>query len=141
MFISAKAFFKDGTANNTRILLRAETELPQEWLKRFKRNVVKITPMKTGALRRSIITQVQGNQASVSWRARYAKAQHEGGHTVSKPIRGRNRRDGGYGTIMPGQYRYSRYTTPGTGPKFGTIAFQKTNAEMPAVLRELGLTK
>lgn len=141
MFISAKAFFKDGTANNTRILLRAETDLPAEWLKRFKKNVVTLTPRKTGALRRSIITQTLGNTATVSWRSRYAKAQHEGGHTVSKPIKGRNTRDGGFGTIMPGYYRYKRYTTPGTGPKFGTIAYQKTNAEMPAVLRQLGLTK
>lgn len=141
MFISAKAFFQDGTAHNTRVLLRAESQIPAEFVKRFKKNVVKITPMKTGALRRSIITQALGNQASISWRSRYAKAQHEGGHTVRKPIRGPNRRDGGYGTINPGFYRYSRYTTPGTGPRFGAIAFQQTQAEMPAVLRELGLTK
>lgn len=141
MFITAKAFFKDGTANNTRILLRAETQLPEEFVKRFKKNVVPLTPRKTGALRRSIITQVIGGKAEISWRMPYAKAQHEGGHKVDKPIKGPNQRDGGYGTINPGFYRYKRYTTPGTGPRFGTIAFRMTTSQMPAVLRELGLTK
>lgn len=141
MFVTAKAFFQDGTANNTRVLLRAKTQIPAEFVKRFKKNVIPLTPKKTGALRRSIITQTIGDTAEISWRSAYAKAQHEGGHTVTKPIKGRNMRDGGFGTIMPGTYRYQRYTTPGTGPRFGTIAFQKTAAEMPAVLRELGLTK
>lgn len=141
MFISAKAFFQDGTANNTRLLIRAETAIPTEYIARYKKNVVSITPMKTGALRRSIITQVMGNQANISWRSPYAKVQNEGGHTVPRMVRGTNKRDGGFGIIMPGYYKYSRYTTPGTGPHFANIAFQKTNADMPAVLRELGLTK
>lgn len=138
-FISAKAFFKDGTANNTRVLLRAETEIPAEFVRRFKKNVVKITPMKSGYLRRSIITQTLGNQAEISWRAPYAKAQHEGGHTVTE--RRRVRIGGRWVTLMPGRYQYRNYTTPGTGPRFGTIAFQATQAEMPAALRQLGLTK
>lgn len=141
MLLSAKAFFDDKTAHNTRLLIRGESAIPREWLKRFRKNVVGITPMKTGALRRSIITQQLGNTASVGWRAPYAKAQHDGGHTVPRTVKGPNRRDGGFGIIPAGFYRYRRYTTPGTGPRFGSIAFQKTNAEMPAVLRELGLTK
>ena len=141
MFISVKAYFQDGTAHNTRLLIRAETAIPLEWIKRYKKNVVKITPMKTGALRRSIITQAMGNQASVSWRVPYAKAQNDGGHTVKRRIIGTNRRDGGFGIIMPGYYSYSRYTTPGTGPHFANIAYQKTHAETPSIIRELGLTK
>lgn len=141
MFLSASAFFQDGTANNTRLLIRAETAIPMEYIKRYKKNVVSITPMKTGALRRSIITQAVGNQGNISWRSAYAKAQNEGGHTVPRRVRGTNKRDGGFGIIMPGSYRYSRYTTPGTGSHFANLAYQKTNAEMPEVLRELGLTK
>lgn len=139
MFLSTKAFFDDGTAHNTRVLIRAETQIPAEFVRRFKKNVVKITPMKTGGLRRSIITQQLGNTANISWRAAHAKPQHEGGHTV-----GSKRRvniNGRWVTLMPGFYRYKNYTTPGTGPRFGVIAFQATQAEMPAALRELGLTK
>lgn len=141
MFLSAKTFFEDGTANNTRTLLRAETMIPQEFVRLFKKNVVAITPKKSGYLRRSIITQALGNTAQISWRAPYAKAQHEGGHTVPRMVKGTNQRDGGFGIIMPGSYRYSKYTTPGTGPRFGTIAFKATTAEMPEVMRSLGLTK
>jgi hypothetical protein len=141
MFLTAKAFFQDNTQNNKRVLIRAETEIPAEFVKRFKKNVVKITPMKTGALRRSIITQSLGGRAEISWRSPYAKVQHEGGHTVSEPVRGLNPNTGKYSTIKPGFYRYRNYTTAGTGPRFGTRAYQATQAEMPAVLRELGLTK
>lgn len=143
MFVTAKAYFEDKTPNNVRLLIRAETAIPQEWLKRFRKNVIPLTPKSVGGgrLRRSIITQAIGNRANVSWRAPYAKAQHDGGHTVRKPIRGRNRRDGGFATIQPRFYRYHRYSTPGTGPRFGSTAYRKTNEEMPAILRELGLTK
>lgn len=140
MFLSAKAFFEDNTLNNRRLLIRAETQIPQEWLKRFRRNVAPITPMKSGRLRRSIITRQVGNTAEVSWRAPYAAAQHDGGHTQTHYVRGINRRDGGGGTIAPGSYTYSKFSSQGR-PKFGSIAFRKTNAEMPSIMRELGLTK
>jgi len=141
MFLSAKAFFDDHTQSNIRLLIRAETALPVEFVKRYKKNVAKITPKKTGALRRSIITQITGSQANISWRSPYAKAQNEGGHTVPRKVTGPNKRDGGFGVIMPLTYRYTRYTTAGTGPKFATRAFMTTNNEMQSVLRELGLTK
>lgn len=122
MFISAKAFFNESAMrHNNRLLFRAQTALPEEWLKRFRKNVVDMTPKESGALRRSIITQAIGTEANVSWRMPYARAQEYGGHDY------------------PGQYRV--YTTPGTGPHFGRKAFQKTNREMPQLLRELGLTK
>lgn len=141
MFLSAKAFFKDMTPGNTAILIRAETAVPQEFVKRYKKNVAPLTPMKTSALRRSIITQQLGNTADISWRSPYAIYQNRGWHEQRNMVRGANTRDGGYGTIKPGLYHYSRYTTPGTGPHFADIAFQKTQNEMPAVMRELGLTK
>lgn len=143
-FLSAKVFFKDGTLNNTRVLIRAETEIPAEFVRRYKKNVVQLTPKKTGALRRSIITQQLGNTAEISWRAPYAKAQNEGGHTVPNEVRGRIRsgpRIGEYGIIPPGYYKYKDYTTAGTGPGFASTAYKRTQSEMPAVLRELGLTK
>jgi hypothetical protein len=97
--------------------------------------------MRTGALRRSIITQQLGTTANISWRSPYAKAQDEGGHTVHKPIKGPNKRDGGYGTIMPGRYKYSHYTTTGTGPGFAMAAFRKTKEEMDEFFTSQGFTK
>lgn len=139
MFLSAKAFFEDNTQANIRLLIRANETIPAEFVKIYKKNVVKLTPMKTGALRKSIITQQVGNTANISWRLPYARAQNDGGHTI-----GETRRvniDGRFVTLKPGFYRYKHYTTPGTGPKFAFLAFQQTQKEMPAVLRELGLTK
>lgn len=141
MFISAKAYFDNKIDTNIQLLRRAETALPEEFVRLYKRNVVAITPRKSGALRRSIITQALGNTANISWRVPYAKAQDDGGHTQSHTVKGMNRRDGGGGTIMPGSYRYRNYTTPGTGPNFATIAFKATTAQMPAVYRQLGLTQ
>jgi len=141
MFLSAKVIFDDQTVHLNRLLIRAQTEMPREWLRLYKKNVVGITPMKTGALRRSIITQALGTTASVSWRAPYAQAQQDGGHTVPRRVMGENTRDGGFGIIPARFYRYSRYTTAGTGPRFGSIAFQQTNDQIPAILRELGLTQ
>jgi len=144
MFISAKAFFKDNTQNNVRLLVRAETQLPQEFAKRYRKNVVKITPMKSGRLRRSIITQSLGNTAQVSWRAPYARAQNEGGHTDKTvhfvPAKGFGAGERGYMARPGWHHRYRNYTTAGTGPRFASIAFKATKAEMPAVYRELGLT-
>lgn len=122
MFISAKAYFNNQTPEFTRLLIRASTALPYEFAKRYRKNVVKITPMKSGALRRSIITQVTDGQADIGWRSRYAYSQNVGRH----PLTGEP---------------YKNYTTPGTGPGFASKAYKQTMAEMPAVLRELGLTK
>lgn len=120
MFITAKAFFNNKIDYNVTLLRRAETALPEEFIRLYKRNVVDITPKKTGALRRSIITQALGNRAQIAWRMSYAKAQDDGGHNG---------------------YIYRNYTTPGTGPHFATTAFRMTTAQMPAVYRELGLVK
>jgi len=121
------------------LLIRAETMIPAEFVRRYKKNVVKITPFKSGALRRSIITQQLGNTANISWRSRYAGAQNEGGHNVSE------KRivniDGHFVTLQPGFYRYRKYTTPGTGAHFANIAYKQTINEMPETMRELGLTK
>ena len=121
MFLSAKAFFDPSALNLKKTLYRrAETQLPAEFVKVYKRNVVAGTPRKSGALRRSIITQAIGSRAEIGWRMPYAQAQENGG------ARGRV---------------YKKYTTPGTGPHFARNAFMATTAQMDAIYRELGLTK
>jgi len=138
--MSAKAFFKSGDLDKTRILYRrAETDLPDEFIRMYKKNVVSITPKKSGALRRSIITQSTGNRAEIAWRLPYAIPQDEGGHTVTE--RRKVRIGDRWVTLAPGKYRYHRYTTPGTGPGFATKAFIATNEQMPEAYRRLGLTK
>jgi phage gpG-like protein len=127
MFISAKAFFEDNSANNKVLIKQAETAIPAAWVKLFKKNVVDLTPKKTGALRRSIITQSMGTRAQIGWRSAYAGAQEQGYHTS---------RSG-----KKAVYQLPNYTTPGTGPHFARDAFRATSRQMPAVLRELGLTK
>lgn len=139
MFLSAKTFFEDHTAGNNMLLIRGATMLPAEFIRIYKKNVVKITPMKSGALRRSIITQSLGNEANISWRSAYAGAQNEGGHTVAETRRVNI--DGRFVTLKPGFYRYRKYTTAGTGPHFANIAYQETVREMPAAARALGLIK
>ena len=121
MFLSTKAFFENNTASNVLLIKQAETALPKEFIRLFKKNVVDNTPKKSSALRRSIITQALGSRAQIGWRSAYAAAQEKGSHA--------------------GSASYSNYTTDDTGAGFAKDAFAKTTREMPAVLRELGLTK
>lgn len=137
MFLNTAAFFENSIPNNNLLLIRAETAIPAEFVKRFKKNVVTLTPSKSGALRRSIITQQLGNTATIGWRSEYAGAQNEGQHTVHEK-RVINI-DGNYVTLQPGVYRYRKYTTPGTGPHFANIAYRQTINDMRPVITELGL--
>lgn len=140
MFLSAKAFYDSTALDYTKnVYRRADTDLPAEFVKLYKRNVVNITPRKTGALRRSIIPLVTKGRAEIAWRSPYAGAQNKGGHTITSK-RVVNMGDG-FVTLKPGFYRYSNYTTPGTGPNFATIAFMATRSQMPMVYRQLGLTR
>jgi len=125
MFVSAKTYFKNGMPHNIRLLIRANTQLPEEFIKRYKKNVSKITPKKSGWLRRSIITQVTPGRGEITWRAIYAAAQNQGWHTTKSGKRA----------------IYVNYTDEKTGSRFAARAFEQTMSEMPAVYRELGLTK
>lgn len=125
MFVTAKVFFDDKTANNIK-LIREFDNVPADFVRLYKKHVAPITPVRTGWLRRSIMTQVLGNTAKIGWRATYAAAQNEGGHTQEHYVRGWNMRDGGMSTIKPGTYRYPR------GKGF---------ADRAAVLAELELDK
>lgn len=127
------------------LLTRAETDLPAEFVRLYKKNVVEITPLKSGALRRSIITRQLGDTAEISWRSGYAGAQNQGFHTDRTrhfvPALGYGRNGRGYMAIPGTIHRYRNYTTAGTGPNFASIAYQRTVDEMPAVYRALGLTQ
>lgn len=140
MFVKADVFFKNAMKDKAILTLEAKTNIPEELAKRFKKNVAPITPMKTGALRRSIITLKGENEVLVGWRAgKKALAQNAGGHTVKKPIRGINPETGKYSTIRPGYYRYKKYTTPGTIPRFAQVALELTQKEVDSVIRGLRL--
>lgn len=140
VFLKAEAFFNDHTQDNIRLLIRAETEFPQEWISTFKRIVEPLTPIDTGALRKSIITRQIPKGAEVSWTMPYALVQNEGHHKVERRVIGENQRDGGFG-IIPARV-YTNYKHPIGGDKnFAEKAATATNKEVPAMWRKIGLTK
>lgn len=120
--MSAKAVFNDHTAENELLISRSVSTLPLMFVTRYKRNVAPLTPMKSGALRRSIVTQVVGHSANIAWRLPYAIDQNLG-------------RDQQTGRV------YKHYTTPGTGPNFKDRALAMTITQVDPMFRELGLTK
>jgi hypothetical protein len=148
MFISANAFFEDHTDSFKRVLIRSQETIPIKWLAEYKKAArgdapgVIAAPMKSGALRKSIITRPVGNKGEVSWRSDYAAAQNVGRHTQHMPVQGWNRRDGGYATIGGGRtYMYGRYTAGGTGRGFASAAYRYANSQLPQIVRGEGLTK
>lgn len=126
MIVSAKAFFEDNTASNILLIKQAEVSMPKKWLIEFRRAARGAapgtigTPKKTGALRRSIITQAIGGRAQVGWRLPYAAAQEAGGHKGAT---------------------YSNYTTENTGAGFAQAAFRYANSQLPQIVRSEGLIK
>lgn len=115
----------DNTNKNTKLMLQISHVVPEEFAKRYKENVVGLTPRKNSWLRRSIRTEVSGNRLSISWMSKYAAAQNAGQMTVTRPrtiyIDGK-----GFRTLKPGVYRFKRYTTPGTGSGFADTALKMT---------------
>lgn len=118
--MSAKAVFDDKLAEDELLITRSVTELPRMFVTQYRKNVAPITPKKTGALRRSIVTQVLGNQANIGWRLPYAIDQNQGFDSK---------------TGAP----YKNYTTPGTGPRFKDKALELTIRQVDPMFRELGL--
>lgn len=116
--------------HNGKLVLDLNHLLPNEFAKLYMATVRPLTPKKSSGLRRNISKQILGNKAIIFWRVRYAAAQNEGGHQVSstRVIKaGPGKRD--YITLKPGFYRYSNYTTPGTGPQFKEIAMARTRTQ------------
>ena len=118
--MSAKAVFDDKMAENELLITRSVVTLPKMFVTQYRKNVAPLTPYKTGALRRSIVTQVMGNRANIAWRLPYAIDQNEGVDQKTGRV-------------------YRNYTTPGTGPKFKDKAFELTIRQIDPMFRELGL--
>lgn len=140
MILSASGFFdaRRRISEMGELIARVDTVVPAEYVKLYKKNVIPFTPRQSGALRRSIITRSSKGIAEIGYRSQYAAVQERGFHTQTHSVRGWNQRDGGYSTIKPGRYLYSKYTTPGTGKGFFAKGKQKTDKEFPAKLRTLG---
>ncbi len=136
--ITTQVFFDDKIDDYNRLITRSSETVPRAWVTHYKKNVVKITPKSKGGgwLRKSIVTRMSKGRGEIGWRASYATSQNRGWHKQAHTVRGRNRRDGGGGTIKPDTYPYIRYTTAGTGSGFMKKALDKTNREVPAILRE-----
>lgn len=120
--MSANAVFDDKTAEATLLITRSATNLPRMFVEQYKKNVAPITPKRTGALRRSIVTRAIGTQAEIAWRLPYAVDQDAGIDSITGRV-------------------YRNYTTPGTGPHFKDKAFALTITQIDPMFRELGLTK
>jgi hypothetical protein len=120
--MSAKAVFDDHLAANELLITEAATNLPRMFTVQFRKNVIPFTPKKTGALRRSIVTQAIGHTAKIAWRLPYAVDQNLGVDQTT----GR---------------AYKRWTTPGTGPGFKDKALALTIRQLDPMFREVGLTK
>lgn len=118
--MSAKAVFDDKTAEAELLITRSATNLPRMFVENYKRNVAPITPKRTGALRRSIVTRSLGTEAEIAWRLPYAIDQDAGIDSITGRV-------------------YRNYTTPGTGPHFKDKAFAMTIQQIEPMFTELGL--
>jgi len=120
--MSAKAVFDDALAADELLITEAATNLPRMFVTQFRKNVIPFTPKKTGALRRSIVTQAQGTTAKIAWRLPYAVDQNAG-------------------VDLKTGVRYKNYTTPGTGSGFKDKALGLTIRQLDPMFREVGLRK
>jgi hypothetical protein len=120
--ISASSVFDDATAVNELLITRSAALLPRKFVEQYKRNVLPLTPKRSGALRRSIVTRASGYQAEIAWRLPYAVDQDAGIDSITGRV-------------------YRNYTTPGTGPHFKDQAMALTIRQIDPMFRELGLTK
>lgn len=118
--MSASSVFDDHTADAELLITRSATELPRMFVEQFKKNVIPLTPMRSGALRRSIVTQVIGYEANIAWRLPYAIDQDAGVDQKTGRV-------------------YKKYTTPGTGPHFKDQALALTMRQVDPMFKELGL--
>lgn len=81
MDISAKTFFADTPVKRIKLIHQQTNMYPEAYRRLFLGNARKIAPIKSSALRRSIVTQVLGDTVSIGWRVPYAAAVDAGGHT------------------------------------------------------------
>lgn len=126
--LSAKVFADQHMNENARLVVSMGHMLPAEFVRLYRQNVVGMTPKKYAGLRRSISTNVLGNQGTIMWRSSYAGPQQAGQMTVHQK-RVIKLDNGPYITLMPGVYKFRNYTTPGTGSNFAqkALSMTKTN--------------
>lgn len=142
--ISANGFFDLRRSLNEygELIRRFEVQAPEIFVVLYKANAPYYTPMRSGALRRSIITRSTKGRAEIGYRSNYAFQQNRGWHYQTHYVKGWNMRDNdGYSTIKPGIHVYRKYTTMGTGKLFVEYAVRDTKAEFPDVLRQKGFGK
>lgn len=118
--MSAKAVFDDKLAEDELLITRAAVNLPKMFVTQYKKNVLPLTPRRSGALRRSIVTSAVGHTAQIGWRLPYAIDQDLGVDQKSGRV-------------------YRNYTTPGTGPHFKDKALALTIKQLDPMFREVGL--
>ena len=106
-------------------------KLPDDYKRMFLANARVIAPIKSGALRRSIVTQVLGRTVKIGWRVPYASAVNEGRHTVPKTVKGRRKDTGQYGVIPAGVY-YHKTNSKG----FADRIVRQTDRDMRNHLRQ-----
>ena len=133
--MSAKAFFDDHTDDNTRLLHTATNLFPEVYKRVYLANASKIAPIRTGALRKSIVTQTLGNKVSIGWRAPYAASVNAGQHTVAR-TRIIELSNNTWMFLQPGVHRHH---TGSAG--FLDRIISATTKDMVAEIRKLGLTK
>lgn len=118
--LSAKAVFDDKMAANELLITEAASNVAPAFARRYRQNVVNFTPKKTGALRRSIVTQTTGHMAKIGWRLPYAIDQNLGVDQKTGRV-------------------YRHWTTEGTGPGFKDKALALTMQQLDPIFREVGL--
>ncbi len=136
--ISVKAFIDNNMGNNAIILREFSTEFPYVYRNKYFANARAMSPEITGKLKKSIGSNILGTRLRIVWRAPYAKAVNEGGHTDKTthfaPATGYGNNGRGYlakaGTFHP--YR--------TGSKgfVGRIGVKTYNDMQPYIESKLG---
>lgn len=132
--ISVKAALAGGIDRNQLLLRQFRTEHPYVHRNTYFRIARAISPERTGRLKRSIGSQILGDQLTIIWRAPYAAAVNAGGHTDKSdhfaPAKGFGYRNAGYRT-KPGWFH--PYTTGSKG--FANRISIQTGKEMEEYIR------
>lgn len=126
MRISVKAFIRDNTDKNAILLREFGTEFPYAYRNKYFANARAMSPKRSGRLQESIGSQILGNNLTIVWRAPYARAVNEGGHTDKTthfaPAEGFGRGEKGYMT-KPGWFHPYRTGSKGFVGRIGVKTY------------------
>lgn len=127
--VSVKAYINDNTDKNKILIRQFEKDMPYVYRSKYFANARRMAPEISGKLKKSIGSQILGNKLTIVWRAPYAKAVDEGGHTDRTahfaPAIGYGERGRGYMT-RPGWFH--PYKTGSKG--FANRISLQTNKDM-----------